>query len=198
MTVGPEAAAERVADRFTRPMRATTSPLGVLTDPPVVCAGIAVVVLISVILYNLDIIDRRQLPFVYAAIGLPLVVAVGVNLALRGARAEVVRWLAGLPFTVDNVNGLLNGVAAHLVVRFSGDAPTREQLSARLDEVHVDCFALDFHPEEPEIELVIGVPESKANPAGANHRRYVRARRMIDEVLVPAHRDHPIASVRVA
>lgn len=179
-------------------MRAATSPLGVLTDPPVVCAAIAVVVLISVILYNLDILNRPQLPFVYVAIAAPILVGVGVNLSLRGARDKVVAWLGALPFTVDNINGLLNGVAQHLVVRFSGDPPSREALSALLDGVHTDCFALDFHPHEPEVELVIGVPESKANPAGANHRRYVRARRMIDEVLVSVHEGHSIASVRVA
>ena len=42
--VGIEAASERVAEHFTRAMRAATSPLGVLTDPPVVCAVVAVVV----------------------------------------------------------------------------------------------------------------------------------------------------------
>ncbi len=198
MTVGLEAASERVAKRFTRPMRAATSPLGVLTDPSVVCAGLAVVVLASVILYNLGAIGRAELPFVYGAIALPVLLGAAVNALLWPARDKVVTWLGALPFEVDNMNALLNGVAAHLVVRFVGSTPTREQLGEALDRVHEDCFALDFHPEEPEVELVIGVADSKLNPAGANHRRYLRVRQIVDEVLVPLAAEHPIASVRVA
>ncbi len=196
--IGAEAATERIAENFTRPMRAATSRYGVLTDPPVMCAQVAVVVLLSVILYNLDVINRPQLPLVYGAIALPILGAFAVHFALRSARAKVIAWLAGLPFVVDNVNALLNGVAQHLVVRFAGDAPTRQALSDRLDTIHPDCFALEFHADEPEIALVIGLPESKINPAGANHRRYLRVRRMVDEALVDISKTYAIASVRVA
>ncbi len=196
--VGVEDASGRIAERFTRMMRAATSRCPVLTDPPVICAGVAVAVLTSVILYNLAIIGRPQLPVVYAAIAVPILTAMGVHAALRGARGEVVEWLGGLPFPVDNLNGLLNGVAEHLVVRFVGDAPSRQTMTDMLDAIHVDCFALDFHDDEPEVCLVIGVPENKLNPAGTNHRRYLRARRMIDECLVALTREFPIESVRVA
>jgi hypothetical protein len=196
--VGIEAASDRVAEHFTRAMRAATSPLGMLTDPPVVCAAEAVVVLASVVLYNLNVIDRAGLPIIYAAIAVPIAGAVGVNFSLRTAREGVVSWLAGLPFPVENMNGLLNGVAQHLVVRFSADTPTREALTDMLDEIHTDCFALDFHEVEPEVELVIGVPDSKLNPASAAYRRYQRVQQMIDRVLVPVSAEHPIDWVRVA
>lgn len=196
--IGVEAATERVAERFTRPMRAATSPLGVLTDPPIVCGAIAVVVLASVILYNLDVIGRGRLPLVYAAIAFPIAIAVGVNASLSAARSKVITWLGGLPFPVENVNAVLNGVAQHLVVRFEGETPTREALTDMLDGVHPDCFALDFHEEEPEVELVIGVPDSKVNPAGASHQRFLRVQHMIDGCLVPLSADHPIMWVRVA
>ena len=86
--IGAEAAAEHVAPRFTRVMRATTSRLGVFTDPPIVCAAMAVVVLVSVILYNIGAIDRTNLPVVYAVIALPVVIAVGINASLRATPAR--------------------------------------------------------------------------------------------------------------
>lgn len=197
-SVGVTSASERLAERFTRPMRAATSRWGVFTDPPVVCAVLAVVVLASVITFNLQLIERAHLPIVYAAIALPILVAVAINASLRHARREVATWLGGLPFPVDNVNALLNGVGQHLVVRFVATAPERQRLSELLDEVHTDCFALDFHDEEPEVELVIGVPDNKLNPSTANFRRFVRVRHMIDDCLVPLSDTHTIEWVRVA
>jgi hypothetical protein len=168
------------------------------TDPPIVCAGLAVVVLLSVIFYNLDVIHRGQLPFVYVAISLPVLLAIGVNASLSGARKMVVTWLGELPFPVDNMNALLNGVGQHVVVRFGGPPPEREHLTDLLDEVHTDCFALEFHEAEPEVELVIGVPDSKINPAMASFHRFVRVRQMIDDCLVPLSEQHAIEWVRIA
>jgi hypothetical protein len=196
--VGVAAASERLAERFTRSMRASTSRWGVLTDPPVVCAGLSVVVLASVILFNLDVIHGGQLPFVYAAIAGPILLAMGINASLGGARRAVAGWLGELPFPVDNVNALLNGVGQHLVVRFGEAPPQRQLLTDLLDDVHVDCFALEFHDVEPEVELVIGVPDSKINPATASFHRYARVRRMIDDCLVPLSEQYAIEWVRIA
>ena len=41
---------------------------------------------------------------------LPIVVALAVVLAISGARQRVVEWLASLPFAVDNMNLILNGL----------------------------------------------------------------------------------------
>jgi hypothetical protein len=196
--VGLAAAGEAVAERFTRPMRAATSRYGAVTDPPLVCAAIAAVVVVSVIVYNLGVIGRAELPFVYAAVALPVVVALAAHLGLAGARARVVAWLAALPFPLENVNALLNGVGQNLVVRFVANPPEREALNRLLEQVHEDCFALEFHPDEPEVEVRIGVVDSKLNPAGAAHRRYQRVRDLVDRCLVTLAADHPIAWVRVA
>ena len=195
--IGEEAAAERLATRFTRPMRAAISPYGVLTDPPVICALIAVVVVISVILYNLDVINEPQLPIVYAAIAAPVLLGVGVNIALGRAHPRLVRWLAELPFPVDNMNALLNGVGQSLVVRFEDAPPTREELNASLEQVHEDCFALELDESQREVEVAIGVPDSKMNPAGASHRRYRRVVQLVEQSLLPLAEQHPIESIRI-
>lgn len=193
-----ERAAERVATRFTREMNASTSRLGALTDPPLVCAAVALVVVASVIAYNLRVIDASGLPIVYLAAATPVLFALGVSLYLRRAREQVVSWLASLPFPIDNVNGLLNGVGQTLVVRFvAAPPPPRDELNDRLEAVHEDCFALDVLPSDPEVGVRIGVLDSKLNPAGANHRRYRRVVDLVDSALVPLHEEHPIAGVRV-
>jgi len=188
---------ERVATRFTRLMKAATSPLGVLTDPPLVCVAVALVVVASVVLYNRRVIDAAALPVVYVLAAVPVVVAVTVNQILGSARGRVVAWLASLPFVVDNVNGLLNGVAQNLVIRFAGSPPSRDALNERFEAVHEDCFALEVDADDPEVEVRIGVLDSKLNPAGANYRRYRRVVTLVEQALVPLHDEHPIESVRV-
>ncbi len=192
---GVEAATEQVAKRFTRAMRAATSRWGALTDPSLVAVSLAVDGLVASILYRGDII---ALSGVYALLALPFVVAMAVDLTLRSARRDIIAWLSQLPFPVENVNALLNGVAQHLVVRFGTEPPSRAAISALLDEVHEDCFALEFHEVEPEVELFIGVPESKLNPAAASHRRFMRVRRMLDACVVPLSDAHAVQWVRVA
>ncbi|HHH27307.1 MAG TPA: hypothetical protein ENK57_03015 [Polyangiaceae bacterium] len=188
---------ERVATKLTRVMKATTSPLGVFTDPPLVCAAVAVVVVVSVILFNRRVIDQTLIPLVLAVAALPVAVAVGVTLMLAGARRRVVEWMASLPFAVDNMNGLLDGVAQHLVVTFAEGPPERDALNERVEAVHEDCFALEVDPSDPEVAIRIGVLDSKLNPAGANHRRYERVVTLVEQALVPLHDEHPIVSVRI-
>lgn len=188
---------ESVATKLTRVMKATTSPLGVLTDPPLVCVAVAVVVVVSVILYNLQVIDAALIPVVLAVAALPIVVAVIATVMLAGARRQVVDWIASQPFAIDNVNGLLDGVAQNLVVRFADAPPERDALNTRIEAVHEDCFALEVKPDDPEVAVRIGVIESKINPAGANHRRYRRVIALVEQALVPLHDEHPIEGVRV-
>ena len=176
-------------------MRAVTSPLGVLTDPPLVGLVESAVVIASVLVYRGGLVT--SLSVIYVVVGLPLAVALAANVAVMGARAKLVAWLSGLPFPVENVNALLNGVAQNLLLRFEGDPPSREELNERLEQVHPDCFALEFHPQEPEVEVRIGVLDSKLNPAGAHHRRFRRVQQLVEECLVPLHAEHPIEVVRV-
>jgi hypothetical protein len=189
---------ESVARKFTRLMRASTSRYGVLTDPPVVCAMIAVLLVPAIVLYQLGLIDRGGLVFVYPVLALPVVVALAVNAAGRGARQRVVTWLASLPFPLENMNGLLNGVGYKLLVRFVGEPPPRVELNQALDAIHPDVFALEYASDVPEVEVHVGVLESKVNPAGANHRRYRRVHDIVERCFVPMHAERPIAWIRVS
>jgi len=197
MTSGAQARAEQsVARRFSRQMRACTSPLGALTDPPLV-ALVEAVLLVGSIVVHQAAPDRVPVSWLYWIVAAPLLFAVLVWLSLGGARRRVVGWLATVPFPVDNINALLNGVGQTLLVRFDGPPPERAALNAALEQVHTDSFALEYADDEPVVEVRIGVLDSKLNPAGAAHRRFLRARRLVDECLVPLSDDHPIVSVRV-
>src|SRR5437867_3204122 len=101
-------AEESVATRFSRMMKASTSPLGVLTDPPIVALATA-----PLVLAFLGVLQADVGPAAVRAIGVlataPLTLAVVVTLALSGARGRVVGWLARTPFPVENMNAVLNG-----------------------------------------------------------------------------------------
>jgi len=198
LTTDPQQRADQsVAKRFSRQMCAATSPQGVLTDPSVVGATAAVLAIIAVALYQ-TVLAPEQVFVIYAAVALPVVLAAAAWLSLLGARKKVVSWLAGLPFSVENVNSLLNGVGQNLVIRFAQQPPDRDVLNDRLERIYPDCFALEYAAEEPEVEVRVGVIDSKLNPASATHRRYVRVHRLIDEALVPMSEDHPIEVVFVS
>jgi hypothetical protein len=185
-------AAESISARFTRTMNATTSAwgiVGVATAP----AFVALLVAIRV----------EAAPGVITALevvaALPLAVAVMLSLALLGARGRVIDWLAGLPFPLENVNALLNGVGETLEITFQGKRPADAELNGELDHVSEDCFVADGAADGPRpwVEVRIGVVDSKRNPAASNHRRYQRVRALVSRVLVPLSRRFPIAEVRV-
>lgn len=208
-------AEESVATRFTRVMNATTSRFGVLTDPPMVaiCTSPLLIALLAALRLEAD-------PAVIQALGalaaLPLVVAVVVSLALRGARARVVAWLSGLPFPVENMNAILNGLGEGLEITFVDACPSSPELNAELDKISPDAFvthAPDVAPPAGEgaegagagrkgegpkvIEIRIGVVDSPRNPAASNHQRFERVRALVSSVLVPLHERFKVASVRV-
>ncbi|HZO15276.1 MAG TPA: hypothetical protein VFB62_18510, partial [Polyangiaceae bacterium] len=89
---------DSVSHSFTRIMRAATSPIGVLTDPPLVALAEGVIVIIAVTLYNVGVLAKAQLWVVYLVLALPVLAAIGVDMRLRSARAQVVQWLASVPF----------------------------------------------------------------------------------------------------
>jgi hypothetical protein len=201
--VGRERAEGSVATRFSRLMNASTSPLGVVADPAI--AGVPSAVLFVAYLAARS---RDAAPDVVALLGAlavaPLVLALLATVALLGARGRVVAWLARLPFPLENVNGLLNGVGVELEVRFeptpAGGAawpPSRDELNAALERVSGDAFVTTIGDDEPTLDVRIGVLDSKLNPARSNHLRYERVRAICDEVLAPLAASRPIASVRV-
>ena len=190
-------AQDSVAERFTRAMRATTSRFGVLTDPPIVSAVVGVIVVVAIILFQLGVISPELVPVAYALVATPVVVAIVTSQLLGSARPRLIQWLASLPFGVENTNGLLNGVGQNLLVRFEQTIPERDALNALLERVSDDCFALEFASDEPEVEVRIGVADSKVNPAGASFRRFQRVQALVERALVPLHERHPIAWVRI-
>lgn len=190
-------ASESVARRFSRLMNATTSPLGVLTDPPIVGVATAFGVLALAIGLARGVQPTVLLALEVLAI-LPIVVAVGLSLALARARREVVAWLAELPFPIENLNSLLCGVGDELVVCFEGRLPELSELNAALDAVHPEAFASAIHEETREAVIKVGVIRSKHNPSASNYRRYERFRAIVSEVLVPLAGEREIRRVYVA
>jgi len=193
-----QAAQESVAVRFSRVMKATTSPYGFLTDPVVVCAATAAFLVLALAFRGLAGREPGPLMLVFQLlVVVPLLVAIAVTISLGDARRGVVTWLAQLPFPMENLNALLNGIGEQLEVRFEGEPPDTQELTAELESVHPDSFVTDVQTETHTVEIRIGVIESKRNPARSNHARYVRCKALAEKVLAPISARHPIAEVRV-
>lgn len=178
-------------------MRACCSKWGVLSDPPFVGVVFGTMTLTCGMSYRYLLDDPRLVPYLVAACASPLVVALLVTVALLGARRGIVAWLAGLPFDVGNVNGLLNGVAGKLQVRFVDKAPPRDDFNEELERIETTVFAMGYGDDEPTVDVALGVVDSKLSLARSNYRRYLRVRAIVDEVLVPMHRNYPISNVWV-
>jgi hypothetical protein len=198
---GSAVAAEQRADqsvsiRFTRLMNASTSPLGVLTDPPIVAlaSGTGFIAFLGVLSAGAGETAVRALG---AAALLPIAVALVLSVALLGARRGVVAWLSRQPFPIENMNAVLNGLGESLEVTFAGAMPATPELNAQLDTVNPDAFVMGSVEDARTLDIRIGVVDSKRNPAVTNHRRYVRVRELVERVLVPLAERYPIASVRV-
>lgn len=198
-------AAESVAARFTRVMNASTSRWGTVTDPPVL--ALATGVFLILLLASLRIEVAAGLTPIFGALtALPLIFGVVVWLALLGARARAIDWLAGLPFPVENLNAVLNGLGEGLEITFAASVPTSAELNTQLEAVSQDAFVTKAPaPMEPQtaateppiLEVRIGVVDSARNPSASNFRRYERVRALIDTVLVPLHARHPVVEVRI-
>jgi hypothetical protein len=191
-----EAAESSIAERFSRHMKATTSPLGLLTDPALVglATALALFALLAAVERGAPAAVQLALELLLCA---PLLCAVLITLALSGARGKVIAWLTSLPFPLENLNAVLNGVGEELVVRFAATTPETTALNAELDKIHADVFVTSSGDESGLVEIRIGVVESKRNPAGSNHLRYRRVRAIVGDVLVPLSRQHPILEVRI-
>src|ERR1700742_1920098 len=102
-------AEQSVSTRFTRLMNATTSRWGVLTDPSIVgvCTAPPFVALVAALRLEAS---PPVVMGLEALAALTLLVAIAAALALTSARRRVVDWLAGLPFPVENLNAVLNGL----------------------------------------------------------------------------------------
>jgi hypothetical protein len=189
-------AEDSVALQFSRIMKATTSPWGILTDPPVVALVTAVPLIITLAYRGLG--DSKVVLTVLEVITvMPIVIALVVHVALSGARRRVIDWLATLPFPLGNLNAVLNGVGEELEIEFEGPMPDPKDLNHRLDRVHPDCFVTSSD-EANRIHMVrIGIVDSKRNPAKTNHQRYRRLQALSEQVLRPLSEEFAIRGVRV-
>jgi hypothetical protein len=197
------AAEQGVSERFTRLMNATTSRWGMLTDPSLIgmCTAPAAIGLLAAVRLDAAPGVVTGLEVLAAA---PLAAAVVLTLALRGARRGVVAWLASVPFPVENLNAVLNGLGEGLEITFRERAPTVAELNLALDRVSPESFVTKAAaegegapPEAPVVEVRIGVVDSARNPSLSNHRRFERVRALVREVLVPLSERWPIVEVRV-
>jgi hypothetical protein len=205
-----ERASQSVSERFTRVMNATTSRWGMFTDPSIIGICVAPFAVGWLAAVRLDAAPGVALAFEVLTAA-PLVVALALVVALRGARAQVVDWLASVPFPVENMNAVLNGLgeAVEIVFREGGPRPSTAELNLALDRVSPECFVTKggeadakpvtdpAHPEPPAMEVRIGVVDSTRNPSSSNHQRYERVRAIVREVLIPLAERHPVAEVRV-
>jgi hypothetical protein len=199
MTDDPRDHADQsISARFTRVMNATTSRFGVLTDPSLVGLVTAPVLIALLAAVRLDA-DPGVLTRLEALALVPVCVSVAAALSLRGARARVVEWLATLPFPVENMNAVLNGLGEALEVTFRGPAPAAKDINDALDRVSPECFVSKTGDEgDPHVvELRIGVVDSKRNPSASNHRRLVRVQALVREVVAPLAAQNPVVEVRV-
>lgn len=187
---------ESVAERFSRPMNAVTSPYGYLTDYALASALAALPIVLVVRQASVGALaSPLTVVFVVAGVA-PIIIAVALAATLRGARDEVVSWLAGFPFTIDNVNSLLVGLTDELEISLDGDAPDRRELQGLLDAISDD--ALVTIAEGTRVVVKLGVVESKFLPLKSSHQRWVRFRRVIEEFVVPLSKRVPVAGVRIA
>jgi len=187
---------ESVSVKFTRLMNATTSRYGVLTDPPIVAVVTALLLMALLVARNYDVGGTTLMALVVLTV-LPLLIAVVLTLSLRKARGAVVEWLARLPFPVENMNAVLNGLGESLEITFAGDPPATEAINAELDKVHPDSFVTQSSAEERRVEIRIGVVDSKRNPAASNHQRFARVTALVEGVLLPLAAKQRIVEVRV-
>ena len=185
---------ESVSRSFSRVMKATTSPWGALVDPPLVAMATAPLFL--------GYLGARQTGGSEALVlalavftAAPIALGIGLFLGLSTARKQVVAWLAGLPFPVDNMNAILNGVGDFAEIHFRDGMPDEKQLNAELDAVHTDAFVTEYDPENKVALVRLGVVDDKRNPARSNHTRYQRVRAIVERVLVPTATSFPIAGV---
>jgi hypothetical protein len=202
-----ERAEQSVSSRFTRVMNATTSRWGVLTDPSMVGLATAPAAVGLLAAVRLEATPGLVMGLELLA-AVPVTVAVLVGLSLTRARGRVVEWLATLPFPVENLNAVLNGLGESLEVSFQGRGPDVKELNAALDQVSPESFVFKGgeaqapgvarDPAEPHVfEVRIGVVDSTRNPSASNHQRFRRVQAIVHEVLIPLAERHPIVEVRV-
>jgi hypothetical protein len=194
----PTEASECVAEKFTRVMNATPSPLGPFSD--LIAASVLSSVLVMGGLFGIRrSTDPAALYTVFAVAAVPLLASALLSAWLRDSRTKVVGWLCTLPFPVDNLNALLAGLGDTLEIVFAPGAelPTRAALQPRLEAVSEDVLLVKERPEERTLEIRLGVIDSKRMPLRTNHQRWKRLVDLIEKAIVPLGKSNAIERLRI-
>jgi hypothetical protein len=194
----PTEASESVAEKFTRVMNATPSPLGPFSD--LMAASILSGVIVVGGLFGIRrSTDASALDAVLALTTVPLLASGLLAVSLRGSRDKVVAWLSRMPFPVDNLNALLAGLGDTVEIVFApgSDLPTRATLQPRLEAVSEDVLLVKERPEERTLEIRLGVIDSKRMPMRTNHQRWKRLVELMEKVVDAARQDGAIERVRI-
>ena len=194
----PKEASESVAEKFTRVMNATPSPLGAWTD-------LGAASILSGILLLAGLFAVRQssstgsLYLALAIAAIPITASLLLSATLRRSRATVVAWLASVPFPIENVNAVLAGLGDTIEVVFEPGTPlpTRPSLQPKLDEISDDVLFVSARPDERIVELRLGIIDSKYMPLRTSHSRWIRLVEVVERGLVPLSKTSPIEKVHV-
>src|SRR5258708_444718 len=122
----PSEVSERIAEKFTRVMSATPSPRGAWCD--LTAASVLSGLVLAVGLFAIrKSSDPRSVELVLVVAALPLSASFLLSLTLGGSRSVVVRWLASLPFPIDNMNAVLAGLGdtIQVGVQTAAELPAR-------------------------------------------------------------------------
>jgi hypothetical protein len=184
-----------LASKFSAPMNAATSPMGVLCDIPLTFGVVAALGTATAGVYQL----APNLPVWGAGVvvGLPIVVNLAAHFALRGARVGVVDWLRTVPFPLENVNAVLSGSGEYFDIFMRDELPEREVIMSFLERSSSDVFVLEQDEERRVVSARFGVMVSKLNPYREAFLRYERMRQVVELALVPMHAVHPIERVLI-
>ncbi|MET0595907.1 MAG: hypothetical protein ABW133_24620 [Polyangiaceae bacterium] len=180
----PTEASECVAERFTRVMNATPSPIGPFSD--VIAASVVSGVIIVVGFFGV----RRgaDAPYLVMALAaMPIIVSLVLSAIVKNSREKVVAWLCTVPFPIDNLNTLLAGSGDTIEVVFAPgtELPTRATLQPKLDSISEDVLLVKENAEARAIEIRLGVIDSKRLPMRTNHQRWIRFVEVMEKVIVP-------------
>ncbi len=185
---------ESLAEHFTLQMNAATSRLGVLSDIPIAFAVSAVLV-VSLVLVDNVLVPLG--PAVIAATAVaPLLVCAVAYVALRGARARVVAWIATVPFPIENVNAVLSGAGEFFVLEFREGMPDRDLVVQAIESVCPAGFVVEQDETRRSMSARFGIEDSRHNPFGTAHHRYACMRKLVSGPLCDLHKTHPIAMLR--
>jgi hypothetical protein len=180
----PKEASECVAEKFTRVMNATPSPLAPFCDPmaaSVLSGAIVAAGFFAIRRSN----DAALLYAVLAVAVVPLVASLLLS--------------AALPFPLDNLNALLAGLGDTIEIVFAPGAelPTRATLQPRLDAISDDVLLVRERLDERTLEVRLGIIDSKRLPLRTNHARWNRFVEVMEKVVIPLSKNTPIERVRV-